>query len=1295
MITDGTPRSLPSAVTLVPPPEHPSFFDELGAAFRLNNPAASLAAYEGPWLDERSKVDPGFDIGKEVIGSKYEPYLDQAWDIMNRSAFEKWKLQVDREEEDRKVYDASGWTGTGLGFVASVLDPTIALPGGALVKGARGYSIAKSALLTGTAGGGAMAVQEAALQGSQELRTGEEAAFSIGGGMLVGALLGAGGAHLLGRAESKVMARRLEAITNSHIPDEQAENEGLLRNAVGAASSPELSLDDLTPVGAVPQAMAKVGAMARLNVASYLLVNPSAYARELGMSLAGNHVYLKMFEKGKTLGTSTHQAVKRWTESSVGAPRVYKSLNENYKAFRKRGGAMTFKQFSTAVGDAAFRGGASIEPEVGNVAREYRALDNDMWRAAQEVGWNTRPQTDDESHGMRIWHRPKIESQEPAFKAQAAAGYEDMARTAMNKRNDSRLRLTAKLQQRVEDLTVGPEEAGRRVGVLTQHLAAIEKGFPEGEATRLEMKKLIGQRNRAPTSDIRGALNYQIKDLRDKAGKDYADYVTARTTLRSRLSNIKKSVGAGLNKEEAIRDQILDMAISNIGHLEKLHTNLSKLDQRMLDESPEEYLAGLSEARTKFAQVLDKNNALEVKLATARAEAEEAKREAASIAQPAMEKRKEKTAKTLDIKQTQDQKQIAQLTELANKIEALEMGDPEAAVGRLRELARMRMEQSALKIEKEAIRIGKKLGEKPSEEAALRAKGITERIARANGHFEDLVGPSGGYLKNGALVVDDADLRNYGREMADNLFDHVTGRVEPKNDYEITPINRGVLRNRIVAPNYERMKDFLDTDIREMTHRQTRRTGADIELRRRFGSATLDTELDKVTKSYAKLREGVEDPKKLRALGKAERRTQTAIQALRDMLRGTYMAKERSTPAGRILSGISQINFMRALGGVLIANVTDTVRPAMVMGLRPFLQDGIAPMQAYLRGIKPAVGRAIEDSNLAGIGTERWSHSRTESLAGLTDMHNDRSPVENFLEQTSQVFARATGLLMFTDYMKDLTSVMLQQRIIKDAVAGKMTAHSALIGLGEADLRRIAEQFGRHGFTDDEGFHVANTKHWDGPEGERTAQSFYGALNAAVDTIITTPNIADLPLAAHHPYLRPMFQFRAFNFAAQQAILMRGLQDPVANLIGGMVALTTIGMAGAYFRAVVNNRVDEFTSKGPDYLIVKGLDSSGLFSVLFDVNNVMEKGLGIGAYMATGGDPGAFRDKSFTSTLLGPTGDFVDTLSRVASHAAGGNLRGSDVNGLKNLLPVVGLPYISAPLNYFVMPKLKEAVSEP
>lgn len=1290
MLIDLVPRAAPQAIELNPPPLNPSFLDELGAAFRLNNPAASMTTYKGPYFDEASQYEPGFDIQKELVGTKYEPYLDQAWHLMNRSATEKWKLQVDREEEDRKIYNASGFTGTGLGFVASILDPSIMLPGGALVKGAKGYSLLKSALLTGTAGAGAMGLQEAALQSSQETRTGTESAFAIGGGFLLGSLLGAGGAALLSRVEARTMARGLDDVANRVIPDEQAANESLLRNAVGAASAPELTLEDLTPVGRAAQAMAIVGSWVRLNVASRLMTYSIPYARELGMTLAGNHVYLKMFERGGTLGTSINQAVKRWTQSSEGFAGVNKALREGYKSHRKSGGALTRRQFDEAVGAAQFRNRESSISEVQAVAQTAGNLDDRMFKAAQEVGWNPHEQTEDPSHGMYIWRRPVIEANEAAFKVQAAGGYEEMAKAAVNKRNDTRMRHVARLQQRVADLSTSPEDAAKLVQALPKQILALQSANPQHEATRNALRKLIGQRNRAPSLDIKRALNYEIKDLKAKAGVDYTSYVTGRAALKSRFANIRKSVGAGANKEDAVRDQILDSAMANITTLEKLHATLTKLDQRALDESPEEYLATLSKARTDFATLLEKNNNLEVKLAKTRAEAEVAKREAASVAQPAMEARKEKLAQQLVLKQTTDQKQIEQLTERALRIEELEAGDPEAASRELQELMRTRMEQSAGKIEKEAFRIGKLLGERPAQEAADKITSLNERIGRTNSHFEDLVGPSGGYLKDGNLAMSDVDLKNYAMDMAKNLFDHVTGRVEPESDFEITPVKRGVLRHRIVSPGFERMKDYLDTRISEMMRRQTRRTGADIELRRRFGSATLTAEIQRMKDQYEKLRATIDptDTKRLMALGNEQRRAERDIEALRDMLRGTYLARERSTPAARILSGIAQINFMRALGGVLIANVTDTVRPAMVMGLRPFMKDGLAPL---MRGLRDNLNfaKAVEDSHLAGIGTEREVHSRIETLAGLRDPFDDRTPVENMLEHLSNAFAKATGLVIFTDYMKNLTSVMLQQRIVREALAGKMTAHSALIGLNERDLQLIAEQFNRYGFTDEEGFMVSNTAKWDN---DRAKRAYYGALNGAVDTIITTPNIADLPLSAHHPYLRPLFQFRAFNFAAQQAILMRGLQDPVANFIGGMVALTTIGMAGAYFRAIANNRLDQLTDKGPDYMIVKGLDNSGLFSILFDVNNIVEKGLGIGAYMATGGDPGAFQDKSFVSSLMGPTGDFVDTLSRVASHAAGGNLRPSDVNAIKNLTPFAGLPYVSAPLNYLIMPKLREAV---
>lgn len=156
------------------------------AAFRQNNWMVSLIANK-TWASDDGTTDPNFDVVEELSKLKDSPYWayrDQALNIFNRPAFEAWKAQIDMEEEDKKVLEASGVTGQVFGILASLATPETFIPGGVLaggtVKTIMGASkVAPPAalvkafenLVEETAKSG---VQEAIFQASQETRSSGE-----------------------------------------------------------------------------------------------------------------------------------------------------------------------------------------------------------------------------------------------------------------------------------------------------------------------------------------------------------------------------------------------------------------------------------------------------------------------------------------------------------------------------------------------------------------------------------------------------------------------------------------------------------------------------------------------------------------------------------------------------------------------------------------------------------------------------------------------------------------------------------------------------------------------------------------------------------------------------------------------------------------------------------------------------------------------------------------------------------------------------------------------------------------
>lgn len=196
-----------------PPRERaaPTLAQSAAAAFRTDNDVASVGAYLArPAFDP----DPGYDVFQDPAfkGTLYQQQHDRAfWSSGSAAETQAIIARIDREEEDRRVLEAAGVPGLALQVLAGALSPTMLLPGGAMVRGARGLSVSRSALSVALAGGAAVAAQEGLLQATQETRSLAESGMNIASGVILGGLLGAGAAGLLGRAERRATERALDA----------------------------------------------------------------------------------------------------------------------------------------------------------------------------------------------------------------------------------------------------------------------------------------------------------------------------------------------------------------------------------------------------------------------------------------------------------------------------------------------------------------------------------------------------------------------------------------------------------------------------------------------------------------------------------------------------------------------------------------------------------------------------------------------------------------------------------------------------------------------------------------------------------------------------------------------------------------------------------------------------------------------------------------------------------------------------------------------------------------------------
>ncbi|MDP5279905.1 hypothetical protein Q9Q95_13300 [Sphingomonas sp. DG1-23] len=448
--------------------------------------------------------------------------------------------------------------------------------------------------------------------------------------------------------------------------------------------------------------------------------------------------------------------------------------------------------------------------------------------------------------------------------------------------------------------------------------------------------------------------------------------------------------------------------------------------------------------------------------------------------------------------------------------------------------------------------------------------------------------------------------KEMAKEIIDDVYDKLTGRdfgastsVAPEY---MTPIKRGPVRERTLPiPDWMLQKQgVLEDDVIDVMHRYSRTLAADIELTRRFGDPRLDGPLQRIAQDYRKLRDGVTDENQLVALNRRQKADQRDLKALRDLIRGTYKANENASGWARTLRAIGHYNFVRHMGGVVISSFSDLYRPAMVMGLRSFMGDGVAPL---IRNAK-AAGMSVHEAKLAGTVVERALAHRITTLTGIADPMERGTPIERFMANMTRVGSKWSGMNLWNDTMQSVTSIMTQNSILGGRFG---TRQLAFLGIDPDTAAAIKAQYAAHGEQID-GVHVANTEAWDDPDAVR---AFRAAVGKEVDRIIVSPGVGDVPLFARTPLGRAIFQFRSFMVAAHSRVLLAGLQESKARFVMGTIAMTTIGMLSAWLAAWRGGResFDRFQEKArnPGYVVGEGLDRSGIFSFWFDLNNTGEK----------------------------------------------------------------------------------------
>lgn len=574
MKSTSTPMTAESGFLLGPEvllrAEHaPSDFkDVAAAAFRMENSLASfLAEEEVP----KSIRDPEYDFMATLEDEDHE-HLEPIFDVLSQTNSDEERdayiSQYRRESRDREILANSGASGVFMQIAAGVLDPLmiplLLVPLGGLGKA--GMSTAKAVTSIGALGAAEAGLAEAALHSTQQTRTWQETAFSVGGGAILGGALGG-----LAGVSSKQYAKAVATV-----------NEDLrsMNRDGGLEDLPVMSLEDqvvhpsLSAAGRQysPLEGEDAGVLGpRFTPLTRMLNSPFPHVRTSANDLIRHNFYLNKNRTTVELADGTQAERYMGTQEPLEAvidmevrSLTTKYLNDTKKLWKDAGGSiigtalgrsMSYPKFMGEVGKSLRRGDSHDIPEVAAAAQAIRAnIINPITDRYKALG--LLPEDLEvkfaESFYPRVYDVKKIRKLRSAWDAKLVQHFTEVTRKEGREKAVSRLRAIADEEGRARARVAAEKEADDVIRRQVEQEAK-QNGTGAGVSAR-QLKKMQKQAVRSR----RDVVVAQIVTEKQKAFADEVFEQLKADELPEMLAELEADLAARVkDRADDVTDNIL------------------------------------------------------------------------------------------------------------------------------------------------------------------------------------------------------------------------------------------------------------------------------------------------------------------------------------------------------------------------------------------------------------------------------------------------------------------------------------------------------------------------------------------------------------------------------------------------------------------------------------------------------------------------------------------------------------------------------------------------------------------
>lgn len=1018
------------------------------------------------------------------------------------------------------------------------------------------------------------------------------------------------------------------------------------------------SQGDLSVAGRLNQAILNV--IHDINPGLRGMQNIIPEAQLASQQLTETPLYSNLNFKGGSVGP----AVETFVRMDVGAQmaRAVDKVDAAFKEMKKVGIKMTRNQFEEEVGKLMRRGDVGQNPHVNKAAEAYRTAIFNPGRDAmvsvlhlpadiKAIGGSDGATA--VSYISRMHNQKKLIAEEPQYKDAIRPDAMKMVEDGYAKSVEEAKLKIKELEQDIQELSL---TGTARVDAMADIEAALQRAdmeHPEAALAREQMKELRSQaaklkkEGKIAESEAARVRANEIGEQAKEARKAYTEAV--RPILRSR-KNIEGSAGSMAEEAEKIRGQLIDAEEGQLRTLNRLvqrgrkvEREIGKIDDLDLETKVTQLKENFADIASKFD---DGAKQTRVTIDKMKADAEQALKDRrlaqyspegtfqaiqamSKVDIEAAAKRREMIGKLEKIEEQQKQRS-ARMNAISAKLDETESIDPVAMRQAVKDATdELLAEISTItsKRSERMLRLIERLADtdpaKVKAVQALRQGQIDKVKGRFFSRWEGVDANLEGRPAKLAAVADD---------IVNDYFEKVSGRNR-FGDHSNLPeyavsVTKGPMKDRTLWVKDTVVEPWLESNARLIAERYSRIVAAEVELTKRFGSANLE----EIVGEHGTIREGakrlrdevdaatdVAQIKKLtgknfgKDLAEAKGKARTFINdqleealsdvnSLRNILRRTYAAEQHSSDWGRVLKAGIMINYIRLSGGFGITSLNDIFMSAFRHGLMPFMNEAVIPLVRGLEGAK----LSVQEAKLMGLVVERVNQHKMMALMEINDRFAQHTPFERLLSNMSNLASKFNGLQYTQDAGEAITAILAQNRVIDSVMNGKNNPLMNMLGMGQME-KRLQDQMGKFAERKD-GVWVANTGKWTDVEAMRTYRAM---VSKDVTSTVVRPGIADKPLFGHTPVGSAILQFLPFQLAANQRIMMRGLQESPARFATGLVALSGIGIGIAYLKSLSQGKEahEKFmkNANNPGWLIAEGLDASGLLTMPFMLSNDIEK----------------------------------------------------------------------------------------